>query len=147
MDVRRDKVVELAHRLLYTPYRWGGDDPSGLDCSGLIVELYQSVGWLKRGEDLNAQSLRQRFSSVAPELVAPGDLVFWLDSPYQKQGAGRAVHVGLIIDPRHLYIGADGGGSSTKTLADAWARNAYVKVRPVTSRGSNEDRRFASPTL
>jgi hypothetical protein len=34
-----------------------------------------------------------------------------------------------------LSIGASGGGSKTKTIANAVKQNAFIKIRPITPRG------------
>ena len=120
-----------------TPYRWGGDDPSGFDCSGLVVEVGQSAGWFPRGHDATADGLMGRYPLV--DTPDPGDLVFWLDRN------GRAYHVGILIDPTTHYIGADGGGRLVQSEADAWRGNAFVKVRPLSSRGGTH--LFASPFI
>ena len=46
--VKRELALKIAESLLWTPYKWGGDDPSGLDCSGMMVEVLKSVGALPR---------------------------------------------------------------------------------------------------
>lgn len=121
-------VLDLAKRWLGVPYRWGGDDPmAGFDCSGFVVELLKSVGILGRNEDLTAEGLRGRFP-VAPTAEA-GRLVFW-----GGRDAGLATHVELLLDDT-LSIGASGGGSKTQSLVDAVAANAYIKVRPWSTRG------------
>ena len=42
----------------------------------------------------------------------------------------------MCID-QYYVVGASGGGSRTKTLQDAIDQNAYVKMNPVNSRGSD----------
>ncbi len=133
----RSVVLKMAWKLWGTPYIWGGDTPQGFDCSGMMIELLQSVGAFPRGQDTTANGLMARYSEIKQGQLIPTDLVFWVNS------GGRATHVGMVLDPPHLYIGAEGGGSTTRTLADAWKRGAYAKIRPIESRGTKGDRRFA----
>ena len=68
-----DRIVAIASRYLGTPYVWGGEDPSGFDCSGLIQYAYAEVG-----VDVPRVSRDQARAGVAiPNLDAavPGDLV------------------------------------------------------------------------
>lgn len=107
-------------------YRWGGDDPSGWDCSGLMVEVLQGVGVLPRTGDWTAEMLRKRFAPAAVPMA--GCLAF-------RMSGDKAVHVGMVWDVTDdgavLVIEAGGGDSTTKTEADAIKANAFVKLRPV----------------
>lgn len=134
---QRELYLKILWQYYGTPYRWGGDDPSSIDCSGLKVEALQSVGILARGEDASADMLYRMFPAIMRHELEPGDLVFWLNS------RAKAIHVGSVIENIGYYMGAEGGGSSTQTLADAWGGNAFVKVRPIESRGDVTTRRYA----
>ena len=39
-----DKVVRIARTFLHSPYVWGGESRSGVDCSGLVVAVYRRLG-------------------------------------------------------------------------------------------------------
>lgn len=145
-----EAFLTVAHSYLGTPYTWGGDDPAGIDCSGLVIACAKAVGWLPRKFDTTAEGLFRDYCRVLrPEQTRPGDLVFWSD-----RSGTRMVHVGILWCPPwsvhtswlvavpELYIGAEGGGSWATDPAAAMARNAFVKVRPVASRGTIETRRF-----
>jgi hypothetical protein len=123
----REIVLRVAWSYLGTLYRWGGDDPSGFDCSGLAVECLQSVGLVHRNHDHTAQSLFALWSKGRVAVPGPGDLVFWANA------AGKIIHVEIAIDAE-LAIGASGGGSGTLSESDAIRQNAYVKIRPIASR-------------
>ena len=130
---KRMTALWLLERHLGLPYRWGGDDPMrGFDCSGLMVEILQSVGVLPRSGDWSAAQLRSHFPAKStwypPNVPQPGALVFWASGV-------QIVHVEmlwrLLDDGTALTIGASGGGSATVDEAAASAQNAYVKVRPL----------------
>jgi len=120
--------MDTVERQLGRWYIYGGDDPLGFDCSGVIVEALKTVGRLKNYEDLTADGLWHRFRALHKEKQARrGALVFWFDK------SGRAAHVGVCRTSWH-YIAAEGGGEHVKTMEDAIKFNAFIKMRPLTER-------------
>ena len=138
MSPDRAIALRVAELYLGTPYLWGGDDPRGFDCSGLKVEALQAAGRIPRGSDFTAEGLRTRFPRIEHDEAQPGDLVFWLRG-------GRAVHVGMLFESRDFYIGAEGGGPWATDPQKALEEDAFIKIRPVASRGTAAERWFASP--
>jgi len=121
-------AVELAWRMWGLPYIWGGDDAvSGFDCSGMRVEILQSVGLLPDG-DWSASMLWGRFAEFEVDKPIPGAGVYWATPQ------GNIRHVETCIGDG-LSIGASGGGRNIKTRADAILHNAFVKIRPIGGRG------------
>lgn len=123
----RSEALEYGRLFLGKLYRWGGDDPSGFDCSGLMVEILKSVGKLPRDGDWTAQTLSERFPVTA--VLKPGVLVFW------NRGAhiGHVEMIWAVHGDTVQTIGASGGGSSTTTDEAAIRDNAFVKIRPVVA--------------
>ena len=103
MDARSE-ILKIAFLWYGRPYVWGGDDPSGFDCSGFVIEVLQSVGIIADGMDYTAHGLYNLFNQfprVGP--AQPGDLVFWLTGT-------RATHIEIMVDETRS-IGASGSGS------------------------------------
>ena len=122
-------LYDLAMEMVGLPYRWGGDDMlDGFDCSGLVLELYQSVGILPRGVDMNAAGLWQfpGFERLPQNEVSFGTLVFFGD-------VKAPTHVGFCLNDR-LMLEAGSGDSKTVDRATAAKQNAYVRVRPISNR-------------
>jgi len=117
---------EVAMAYLGTPYIWGGDDPSGFDCSGFCIEILQSVGLFPRGADETASMLYDRYPQAQKGLL--GCLVF-----YMAKTSSNIIHVEFCLGGG-LSIGASGGGSSTTTIEKAMEQNAFIKIRPYDSR-------------
>lgn len=122
---------ELAVKYLWiwigTFYSWAGNDPSGWDCSGLIIEILQAVGILSHNFDDTANGLYLKYKPQKIETGKAGALVFWFKE-------GRAIHVEMMIGENHT-VGASGGGRKVDSLQAAIKYNAFVKMRPLDYRG------------
>jgi cell wall-associated NlpC family hydrolase len=85
------KVVMSAMDYLGTPYAWGGESPTGFDCSGLAQYLYAKVG-------VNIpRTTYDQFKgglSVPKSQLQAGDLVFFKGSDSRD---GLPGHVGIYI--------------------------------------------------
>jgi cell wall-associated NlpC family hydrolase len=120
----RELALRYAWNFLGTPYIWGGDDPSGIDCSGLVIEVLAGVGILPHGYDNTAQGLFDRFRDKQIATPKPGALVFY------KAAGGLITHVGLVLE-HDVVLQAAGGGPATTSPAAAWTAGAFVKIRPI----------------
>ena len=123
-----DLLIRYAMSFLGLPYRWGGENPlTGFDCSGLVQEILMSVGIDPQG-DQSAQGLHDWFAPRSTHgAYSAGALAFYGPS------LNQITHVAFMVDA-YRVIEAGGGGSSTKTLTDATAQNAVVRMRPVKHR-------------
>jgi cell wall-associated NlpC family hydrolase len=81
-------ISSTALALRGTPYRNGGVDPSGFDCSGFVKYVFEQHGVAM------PRDTRRQFEvgyEVDPRSLEPGDLVFFTTV------APGASHVGIII--------------------------------------------------
>lgn len=124
----RKRFIQTAIAYLGTSYLWGGDDPSGFDCSGLVVESLKSVGLLKEHEDYTAEGLYRKYISFEIKKPKKGALVFYFKN-------NRAFHVGICLD-KYFYISAAGGNSKSVSESVSNKQNAFVKVRPLANHKS-----------
>lgn len=122
-------VVEIAKLYIGRPYRWGGSNPlQGFDCSGLVIEVFKSLGVLGPSVDMTSQGLylwAKNGGRVGER--RPGALAFFGKSKSQ------ITHVAILLDEK-LMIEAGGGDSRTTTLAAAEKTGACVRIRPIRSR-------------
>lgn len=129
MSTLLEIALRVAWKFVGTFYRWGGDDPSGFDCSGLAIEILKSVGFVPRNYDSTAQGIYNKFRDKEVSEPSAGCFIFWSVN-------GKIVHIEFCINETHT-IGASGGGSSTTSIEAAEKQNAYVKVRPIREGYSN----------
>lgn len=125
--VARKWLVQTALAYLGAPYVWGGDDPSGFDCSGFVLECLKSAGVIGEHEDYTADSLMRIFVSHSVKEPCEGALLFTLNDK------GTATHVVICLD-QYFQIGASGGTSKTADVKASWRDNAFVKIRPIRVR-------------
>ena len=71
------KIVATAKQHLGVPYKWGGTDPSGFDCSGLTSYVYGLKG-ISIGRSSRDQYARN--TPIKRNQIRPGDLVFFSGS-------------------------------------------------------------------
>lgn len=127
---KKTNTYNLAMSFLNKPYMWGGKNPIyGMDCSGLVCELLQSLGMLKGNEEYNAQSLYAALLKKAKESTFPefGSLIFF-GKDFQSIS-----HVGFGLNAFQM-IEAGGGDATTINMNIAEKMNAYVKIRPYRHR-------------
>ncbi len=106
------KVISEAYSWLGVPYKEGGESKSGVDCSGLVRQVYMRAGgrpatcydsirgWhacCEKGAgacyiDRTAEEIRQVSKPVWPP--RPGDVVIFVNKT-----TGKATHVGIYIGP------------------------------------------------
>ncbi len=95
-------VIEEAEKYLRIPYLWGGESPTGFDCSGLMQYVFKSQG-------INIPRTSQEQQSAATSInmseIKPGDLIF--------NRASDATHVGMYIG-NDMYIQAPHTGDVIK---------------------------------
>ena len=93
----RRLVLRVTKQQLGVPYVYGGASRSGFDCSGLVLYVYQRLGWnLPHGATDQASHGRR----VSLRHLEVGDLVFYGGSGYYSHVGIYSGH-GRIIDAPH----------------------------------------------
>jgi cell wall-associated NlpC family hydrolase len=118
----RQQIIASATAMIGQPYRWGGAEPGGFDCSGLVVYATHSAGLhLPR----TAREQMGAGVPVARSDLEAGDLVF-------MHLERKELHVGIALDKgRFVHAPSRGGRVRIDSLnADPYAR-AFIKARRV----------------
>ena len=121
-------ITAAALGLVGVPYRSGGADPRGFDCSGLVQYVFAQRG-IALPRSVGNQS---RVGIAIPrQSIEAGDLVF-----FSTAGAGPS-HVGIAID-RETFVHAPSSSGQVRVerlSAPYWAHR-FAGARRVARRGS-----------
>jgi cell wall-associated NlpC family hydrolase len=112
-------ILSTAVHLVGTPYRSGGADPDGFDCSGFVQYVFAQQGvMVPRTVEEQA-----RYGMRVDELQ-PGDLVF-----FHTSGRG-ATHVGIALDnTRFVHAPSSRGEVRIEPLARPYWADRFVEAR------------------
>jgi cell wall-associated NlpC family hydrolase len=113
LDISK-KLKKEIEDWLGVPYRYGGRDKKGIDCSGLICVLYQSVYKIEMAKTVRLQYMACK--KIPLKKLREGDLVFF--NPESKE----VTHVGLYLT-NHQFVHA----SVSKGVVISSLENTYYK--------------------
>src|ERR671912_921007 len=106
------------------PYRDGGIDPSGFDCSGFVRYVYEQHGVAV------PRQVRDQFRigmNVDRDDLEPGDLVFFSTT------APGASHVGIVIGgDQFVHAPSERGVVRVESLAAAYWASRYIGAKRVS---------------
>lgn len=120
-------IVETALGAMGSPYRWGGSDENGYDCSGLIQWAYGQHGII-----LPRTSLDQARTGTAQDRTVssllPGDILTF-------SSGGGVSHVGLYVGDGEFIHSSSAGVRLSSLLAgdpdSRWWQQRWVGVRRI----------------
>ncbi|MDO4264071.1 MAG: NlpC/P60 family protein [Deinococcus sp.] len=116
--------------MLNTPYVYGGNSPSGVDCSSFVVRVFQPLGLsLPRTSAQQAQVGQP----VARASLRGGDLVF-----FDTVGRGSVTHVGIYLG-EDQFVNANsyyGRVVIDKLESDRYWSPRYLSARRVLDSGT-----------
>lgn len=91
-------IEKTAKFYLFSPYLWGGKTHYGIDCSGLVQQVFMFNGY-KLPRDSSKQE--EMGMAITFGMHKKGDLAFF------HNVTGRVIHVGIVLD-HDLIIHASG---------------------------------------
>jgi cell wall-associated NlpC family hydrolase len=123
-------AAEVARAAMGTPYRWGGSDQNGFDCSGLIQYAYDQIG-IKLPRSSREQALAGSEVPRAIGELAAGDILVFADAP----GSDQVSHVGLYLGDG-TFIHSASGGVKIGSLRDGdpdsrWWQDRWLGARRI----------------
>lgn len=111
---------EVFRRYEGTPYRYGGTNARGFDCSGFIQTAYrEAYGVLlpRTTADLRASGY-----GVSRDRIQPGDLVFF-------RIRGKEQHAGIYMGQNRFIHASTSVGVTESSLTDHYWRQRFSRAR------------------
>lgn len=127
MPISGQDLANFARTALGTPYAWGGDSMSqGIDCSGLVQQVYAHFGIQLPRVTYNQIQVG---ASVPTDKLQPGDLVFFDTEPNRK----GADHVGIYIGGgKFIHAPHTGDVVKISSLSDSYYMNRLMATRRIS---------------
>lgn len=113
------EVIQVARTYTGTPYRSGGNDKSGIDCSGLICSVYSEIGVKVPRISWQQSEYGQEVGKL--EDIRAGDWLFFVPEAGKE---GYVSHAGIVTDVR--------------------SQQEIIFIHASTSRGVREDNLFST---
>lgn len=119
------QLLRVARQYVGVPYRVGGTDRRGMDCSGFTQRVYQEAVGIALPRTADAQAQQGRPVQGQPK---PGDLVFF------REAKGKKVsHVGIVSEVRGEEVrflhASTSKGVREDSLKDPYWKARYAGAR------------------
>jgi cell wall-associated NlpC family hydrolase len=113
----RDHLVNTARAFIGVPYKWGGTNPNGYDCSGFVQEVFRLSG---HSVPRMADAQYEKLEKVDKDGLVPGDLVF-----FNTDGSGVS-HVGIYSGEGKFLHASSSRGVIESGLDESYYSTRYV---------------------
>ena len=117
------KMGRIIDSFVGTPYKLGGETKAGIDCSGLVLQVYKQYAGFKLPH--NTKKLYQLVKHVDKDDLVYGDLVFFSDGWFSVS------HVGIYIEDGKFVHSMNGFGVILSSLDEDYYKKRYRGARRV----------------
>jgi len=119
LNKNRQQVLQEAGRYVGSPYQLGGRTVKGIDCSGLVMAVYNQAGYNISQHSATWQGRNIPGVRTAVNNLQPGDIVAWKDGSHIAIYAGN----GMIVDA------ASSGGTRYRPMWGSPEQTYGIKLR------------------
>lgn len=108
LSAGRQRILNTAAQYGGTRYQLGGRTATGIDCSGLVMSVYNQLGFNIRSHSVSGQARSVPGVKTDVRNLRPGDLVVWNDNS----------HIAIYAGNGQIW---DASRSRGTTLRNLWA--------------------------
>lgn len=116
-DLQSNRLYAFSNDWYGTPYKYGGCDRRGVDCSCFVNILYQSVYAISLAR--SAAEMFKACESLKGDNINEGDLVFF------KIGGNAITHVGVYLKNRQFIHASTSRGVIVNSLDEAYYKKYF----------------------
>ena len=117
-DTDNAELYEAVNSWLGVPYKYGGTDRNGIDCSAFVGTIYRQVYNVNLHRTAN--DMLQDVKLITRAQLHEGDLVFFTNSK------GKVSHVGIYLKDGLFAHSSTSNGVSVSRLDDTyWSKHFY----------------------
>lgn len=113
------QLLTEANSWIGTSYRWGGEDRSGVDCSGLVTTVFNNALGIKLPRTSREQ--QQYCSPVDRGQLKKGDLVF-----FTVNGGSETGHVGIYVGNGNMIHSSSSKGVIISSIEQQYYVRNYA---------------------
>lgn len=124
----RNKIIDSAKTYLGTPYRYGGMNKNGIDCSALIVRAFQ-----KNNHELPRTSYAQSKLGIKikKKKADIGDLIF-----FKTSRRNVISHVGIIVENKNgsikfIHASSSRGVTISSLDSETYFKRKFAKIKRI----------------
>jgi len=113
-----EKLSKYAHKHIGQPYKYGGLNSRGWDCSGFVYKMYLNV--LSVRLPRSTDDLYSSVQLIPSSRVKPGDLAFF------KIGSSKPSHVGIYLGKNKFIHVTRSSGVVISSFKDDYYRKHFI---------------------
>lgn len=122
----QDSLINYGMNYLNTPYRFGGTNANGFDCSGFTSFVYRKFGYHL---DHSSSGQAKQFPAISKKDLKIGDLVFFEG----RRHSGRIGHVGIVTELKdnnefRFIHSTTGNGVIVSSSTEPYYASRYVNA-------------------